>query len=278
MQLAPALLHHSDTALPWPDALRAALPTDLDAAYALASQVRSLRLARGERPAGFKIGFTNRTIWQRYQVFAPIWGSLWNTTLQHSDDNGGGGGGGRIAIEGLCEPRLEPEIVFGIASTPPPAPTLQQLFDCIDWLAPGFEIVQTHCPGWKFTAAETVADGGLHGRMLVGRPLPARSLAPDAQALDARLAGMRVELQRDGRLLDSGHGANVLDGPLHALLHFVHELQRRPGAPLLQAGDLVTTGTWTDAWPMAAGQRWRAVFDAPVGELEMVFYLTAAGR
>jgi len=265
MELAASLLYHGDAALPWPDALRSRLPAGLDGAYALALQVRALRVARGERPAGFKVGFTNRNIWQRYQVFAPIWGSVWNTTLQRSD------GHGRIAVDNLCEPRLEPEIVFVMASTPPPGPTLQQLFECIDGIAPGFEVVQSHCPGWKFSAAETVADGGLHGSLVVGRPFSARLLGSDGKALDARLAGMSVELECDGRLVDSGQGSNVLDGPLHALLHFVHELQRCPGAPSVQAGDVVTTGTWTDAWPVTGGQRWRAVFDAPVDELDVVF-------
>ncbi len=265
MDNAAALLHHTDTGQSWPDALRAALPGELDAAYALAIVVRARRMARGERPVGYKVGFTNRTLWQRYQVFAPMWGCVWNTTLQRGE------GSGRIALAGLCQPRIEPEIVFGIAATPPPAPTLQQLFECVDWLAPGFEIVQSHCPDWKFNAAETVADGGLHGRLLIGRPLPVASLASDAAALDARLAAMRVELHCDNRLVDSGQGANVLDGPLHALLHFVLEQQRYPGAPALQAGDVVTTGTWTDAWPVIAGQRWRSTFDAPVGGVEVLF-------
>lgn len=265
MNLPINLLHHHDAGLPWSDALRAALPGELDAAYALALQVRALRLARGERPAGYKVGFTNRTIWQRYRVFAPIWGSVWNTTLQRGD------GSGRLAVAGLCEPRLEPEIVFGIAATPPTAPTLQQLFECVEWLAPGFEVVQSHCPGWSFSAAETVADGGLHGRLLIGRALPVGSLALDAETLDARLANMRVELRHDDRTVDSGLGADVLDGPLHALLHFVHEQQRCSSAPSLQPGDVVTTGTWTDAWPIAAGQRWHAAFDAPFGGLEVVF-------
>jgi len=61
----------------------------------------------------------------------------------------------------------------------------------------------------------------------------------------------------------------VLDGPLHALLHFVRELQRCPGAPGLRDGDVVTTGTWTDAWPLQPGQTWRAKFDAPIGSLEI---------
>jgi 2-keto-4-pentenoate hydratase len=265
MDLASTLLQHGDAGRQWPDELRAKLPGRVDAAYALALEVRALRIARGERPTGYKIGFTNRTIWQRYQVFAPIWGSVWESTLQRSD------GSGRLAVGRLCEPRLEPEIVFGISATPPVAATLQQLYECVEWLAPGFEVVQSHCPGWKFTAAETVAGGGLHGRLLVGRPMPVGSLGPDAATLDARLAAMRVELRRDGQVVESGQGANVLDGPLHALLHFVHEQQRCRGAPVLQAGDVVTTGTWTDAWPVAPGQRWQAVFEPPVGDLEVAF-------
>ena len=75
--------------------------------------VRQLRIARGERPMGYKIGFTNRNIWPRYQVFAPIWGTVWNTTLAFCD------GEGEVSLAGTLHPRLEPEAVFGLARTPP---------------------------------------------------------------------------------------------------------------------------------------------------------------
>ncbi len=107
-----------------------------------------------------------------------------------------------------------------------------------------------------------VADGGLHARLLVGPPvLLDDAERPGAAALATRLASARVHLMCDDREVDSGVGANVLDSPLHALLHFLRELRACPGAPDLQAGDVVTTGTWTDAWPVKAGQRWRARFE-----------------
>ena len=260
------LLTSYDTAALWP-AVRGAefASADVASAYRDALAVRALRIARGERPVGYKIGFTNRTIWQRYDVFAPIWGTVWDTTLTRCD------GIGRISLLGTCQPRLEPEIVFGIASMPPDEPTLDQLFACIDWLAPGFEVVQSHCPGWKFNAAETIADGALHARLLVGRPTPVRRIAADGVALDARLAATHVTLFRGDALIDEGVGRNVLDGPLHALQHFVTEQQRCPGAPHLQPGDVLTTGTWTDAWPVEPGQVWRSVFDAPFDGLEIAF-------
>jgi len=258
------LLAHLDTGTPWSDDQRRTVAADLSGAYRAALAVRALRIARGERPAGFKIGFTNRTIWQRYGVFAPIWGTVWDTTVTH-----GGSPHGEVGIARCCEPRIEPEVVFGLATEPPPGATLEQLFGCIEWLAPGFEVVQSHCPGWKFSAAETVADSGLHARLWVGPRTPVRSLAASGAALDERLGAVQVVLSCDGRPVAEGQGRDVLDGPLHALHHLVGELARAPGAPPLRAGDLVTTGTWADAWPLQPGQHWRAAFGAPLGAIEV---------
>lgn len=263
--LAARLLAHADAGTPWPAALRSALPAGLDGAYALALAVAALREARGERPAGFKIGFTNRTIWPRYGVWAPVWGRVWGGTLSSA------AAGERLSLAATCEPRLEPEVVFGFAATPPAGASLDELFDCLAWFAPGFEVVQSHCPGWRFSAAETVADGGLHARLHVGTPVPLRDVAGGAHALDALFSTAEVTLARDGTPVDRGRGAQVLDGPLHALQHFVQALAACPGAPALRPGDVVTTGTWTDAWPVAPGQRWQMAFSAPWPGLAVVF-------
>ncbi len=255
------LLDHYDTAQLW------ATLTDLDmpTAYQRALAVRALRLARGEQPRGYKIGFTNRGIWPRYNVFAPIWGTVYSSTLSFCD------GVGAIALQGISQPRIEPEAVFGLRAAPPAGASLEQLFDCIDWVAPGFEIVQSHQPGWKFAAPDAIADGSLHARLLVGSKVPVREIAPNAQALCAALTAATVRLSQDASVVDSGAGAAVLDDPLHALLHFVHELRQCPGAPALQAGDVITTGTWTDAWPVSPGQTWAADFAAPLPRLEVQF-------
>ncbi len=260
------LLQHHDSAQPWPDTVAPGAFGDVAAAYQTALAVRALRVARGERPRGYKIGFTNRTIWARYGVWAPIWGTVWDSSLVCSDD-----GTAELPLAGLCQPRLEPEAVFGFKATPVPGATLQDLLAAIEWVAPGFEIVQSHRPGWKFTAPETVADSGLHARLLVGRRQPLAGIASDAQALDAALAAARVTLHRDGTAVEQGTGAQVLDSPLRALLHFLNELRQCPGAVDLQAGDVVTTGTWTDAWPVQPGQTWRADFGAPLTPLQLRF-------
>jgi 2-oxo-3-hexenedioate decarboxylase len=255
------LLAHHDAATPW----SAASGLDLPSAYALALQVRALRLARGEQPRGYKVGFTNRTIWQRYQVFAPIWGTVWDTGLHRCD------GAAELSLARTCEPRLEPEAVFGMRATPPAGASLEELFRCIEWVAPGFEVVQSHMPDWKFAAPDTVADGGLHAALLVGTPVPVAQIAPDAHAFERRMAAARVTLLRGDEAVEEGVGANVLDGPLHALHHFLQALRDCPGAPDLLPGDVVTTGTWTDARPVRAGETWTARFDAPLASLTVRF-------
>lgn len=257
------LLNHYDNARLWEPNARLDPAFDVPAAYQHQLAVRQLRIERGETPRGFKVGFTNRGIWPHYNVFAPIWGTVWNTTLTFCE------GSTDLPLKGTCQPRLEPETVFGLRATPARNASLQELWQAIDWVAPGFEVVQSHLPDWKFTIADTVADGALHAHLVVGRRIPVGELSSNAVELDQLLAEATVALARDGQVVERGTGANVLDSPLRALHHFLQTLRQCPGAPDLMQGDVVTTGTWTDAWPLAAGQRWTANFSAPLTSLSL---------
>lgn len=259
------LLEHLDEGRLWSAPLTANDGFDLEAAYAKALEVRQLRMARGEHPRGYKVGFTNRTIWPRYNVFAPIWGTVWDTTLSNADDEG------QVSLARACQPRIEPETVFGLKATPKPQATLDDIFDAIDWIASGFEVVQSHLPDWKFLPADTVADGGLHARLLIGRRVPILELASDAHALHTLLSHAEVTLHKNGQAVEIGRGSNVLDSPLHALRHFIETLRDCPGAPDVKAGDVVTTGTWTDAWPVLPGEQWSAQFGLPLPSLAVRF-------
>ena len=246
-----------------PVAWDAQTPSDVRSGYKAALQVRARRLEAGEKPVGYKVGFTNRTIWPRYEVYAPIWGTVWDSGLRFAD-RGAESSAGELDLEGLCEPRIEPEIVFCLREAPPEVCTLEQLAGCIGWLAHGYEIVHTHFPGWKFTAAQAIADGSLHGRLLVGERVDVpKDIPADALATLAKdLSSLRISLYCDGQQKDEGLGANVLDGPLQALLYFIQELRSLPGAPALRPGDLITTGTITDAHPVKPGETWHTVLSA----------------
>jgi 2-oxo-3-hexenedioate decarboxylase len=224
---------------------------DLETAYRVAAEVHAMRIARGERPLGRKIGFTNRTIWAEYGVWAPIWGYIYDRTVTDIAT-----GGEAFSLAGLTEPRIEPEIVFGIAAAPAPGMDEAALLGCMGWVAHGFEIVQSIYPGWKFAASDTVAAYGLHGALMIG---PRHEVAPRRDEWRATLGSFEIDLVRDGALADRGRAANVLDGPVPALRHLVELLARDPIQPPLAAGEIVTTGTLTRAMPVGSGQSWSTV-------------------
>ncbi len=222
--------------------------------YAIADQNRTRRIARGEQLRGYKIGFTNRGIWQRYGVYAPIWGPVWSSTLTLLD-----GTQGSLPLAGLVQPRIEPEIVFGFRTAPDATMDEAALAACIEWVAHGVEVVHTHFEGWRFEAADTVADFALHGRLLVGPRVPVGRFA----ALGPELAALRVELSRDGEPVETGHASIVLDGPLSALRTWLAEMRVHSPQWTVEPGDVVTTGTITDAWPLVRGQRWQTRLSDP---------------
>jgi 2-oxo-3-hexenedioate decarboxylase len=223
-------------------------PFDLEQAYSVTAAVRRMREARGEMPVGRKIGFTNRTIWAEYNVDRPVWGYVYDSTVYHLaeiDDT--------FSIVGFAEPRIEPEIIFRLASAPAPGMDERALMACIDWLAHGFEIVQSIFPAWKFSVPDTVAGLGLHGALLIG---PHHPIAKHAEDWYGTLSSFEIDLQKDGKVVDHGHSSNVLGGPLSALRHLVDVLAGDPLNPPLAAGEIVTTGTLTRAFPISAGATW----------------------
>jgi 2-oxo-3-hexenedioate decarboxylase len=212
-------------------------------AAAVAGRLSALRAARGERAVGRKIGFTNTTIWERYGVAAPLWNHVFDATVHDPAPE-------RFGIGRLAEPRIEPEIVLHLAAPPHAGMTDGELAACVDWIAHGFELVQAVFPGWVFTGADATAAYGLHGALLVG-PHRAAGL-PEA---------FSVKLMRGGVPVARGDAAHVLGGPLKALRHLVATLAAEPGAPPLAAGEIVTTGTLTDAFPVVSGETWSTRFE-----------------
>ena len=221
-----------------------------ESGYSAARRLHQHRLAQGWKPLGRKIGFTNRTLWPRYGVYEPMWGTVYDKTLIYSRDNSA-----TVPLAGLVQPRIEPEICFKLKSVPPRTKDPAALLAAVEWVAHSIEIVQCHHPDWKVTIADCTTDNGLHGRLIVGAPV---DVTPD---LAFRLPAMKIRLLRQQTLVDEGVGANALDSPLLALAFLVDVLSRQPESPPLAAGEIITTGTLTDAHPVKAGEHWNTVFE-----------------
>jgi 2-oxo-3-hexenedioate decarboxylase len=263
--IAERLIDAQDRAATLPPIAAATRGFDVDAAYDVLHEIESRRIVQGWRPVGRKIGFTNRTIWPRYGVYQPMGARVWSHTVQHAK-----AGHATQPLAGFVQPRIEPEVVFKLAAPLSAGADARAVLAATEWIAPGFEIVQSHFPHWRFAAADCTAAFGLHAALTVGEPYQIDRANRDA--IEAMLPTFRATLRKGDVVVDTGVGANVLDSPALAVAYLAKVLAQYPKHPPLQAGELVTTGTITDAWPVAAGETWSSDYgDLPLKELTLEF-------
>ena len=223
---------------------------DLQAAYAVANLIHIARQTEGVKPVGRKIGFTNPDMWAMFGVREPIWAYIYDTTVVRLQDTHA-----TCRLGHFVEPKIEPEIVFRFRAPLEAGAGLSDIVEAIEWVAHGFEIVQSHFPGWRFAAPDTVADGSLHGTLLIGPPQRLTDLGGD---LRAALETFTLRLSCNDRHVEEGRGVNVLGSPLAAIAHLLSVLARQPDHAPLNTGEIVTTGTITTAHTVRPGETWQS--------------------
>ena len=221
---------------------------EIEDAYIVADIIHKMRMEKGESPIGRKIGFTNPEVCSFYGVKEPIWGHVYDSTVFFQKNSSSS-----YDLSRFTEPKIEPEIIIHFHSSPQAGANSASILTCIDWVAHGFEIVQSHFPGWKFHAADTVADCGLHAMLIIGEPVPMGLLG---EKVLSDLESFTISLYCDDKELDQGKGSNAMGNPINAVVHLIDVLSRQPHLPQLKADELVTTGTLTAALPVKHGQRW----------------------
>ncbi len=209
---------------------------DLKAAYEVGRELDRLLRADGYQRIGRKLGLTNQSIWSELGLTEPIWAPIYDETVFSEES-----GSLSHSLAGAVAPRLEIEVVFQLASVTP----LQ-----FEWIALGYEIVQSHFGNWDFSSADAVADFGLHRALLIGDRVSA------TPGLVSELTNLEVMLFCNRAEIASGVGSNVLGGPAIAIDWLVTLLESQPEAEKLQAGEIVTTGALTGAHPVSQGQTW----------------------
>ena len=221
----------------------------LSDAYRVAHQLRDAEHSSGKKLAGRKIGISNPAAWDKLGLDDIVWGYLFDDTVVEAKDDTF-----ELSLNGLSQPKLEPEIVFGLKSELPTSTRdAADLLRHVEWLALGFEIVQNPYPNWAFTAADLVATYGFHASLVYGNKV----LLDDPEFFAEVLAHTKVKLYKDESLLLEGAGTNVLDSPAIALGHLADLIATDIDATPLSAGEVITSGTLTSAADLKAGESYR---------------------
>lgn len=239
-----------------------------DQGYDIAAEILRMRRARGEQPAGRKIGFTNRNIWPEYGATAPIWAHVYDDTMLFAQNSAA-----TISLRGSVQPRLEPEIAFKLhAPLPVNCKDPARILESVEWLAPSFEIVDCHFPDWKFLPADAAADFSFHWKLIVGPPY--RLQNSEINNINNMLHDCRVTLSKNGNVMARGVGANALDHPALALAFLANIVARQPHFIAPAAGEIITTGTLTAALPVKAGETWSSRYEGLSGASGLTLQFT----
>ncbi len=263
-QLAADLLQARDAARLTTLPSRRGVGFELEKGYQVGHVLHERLLERGYRSVGRKLGFTNPATWEEFHVDTPIWAHMYAQTVHFSDR-----GSFRLSLDGMAAPRIEPEVVLNLRC-PVPAGDLstEELMRCLNWVAIGFEVVDCHYPDWRFTAADAVADFGVHAALVVSSPW--RLDRNDQRQVAEQLQKLKVTLCRGSEVVAVGEGQNALGSPLLALGHLARVVARQSWAPALMPGEIITTGTLTPLPPVSSGEHWSVdVAGAPITSLQL---------
>jgi 2-oxo-3-hexenedioate decarboxylase len=263
-RLVADLLQARDAAALTPSPSQHVADFDLDQGYRVGRVLHDRLVERGFRSVGRKIGFTNPALWEQFKVSQPIWAHAYAQTVHFAQ-----GSSLRLSLDGMVAPRLEPEVVLKLRQPLPSGePSAEDIAGCLEWAAIGFEIVDTHYPDWRFTAAEAVADFGLHAALVVGTPWRVDSENP--QQVVSILRTLKVTLRGGKDFVAEGEGRNALGSPLLALGFLARVLAAQPWAKPLMPGEVITTGTLTALPYLYRGESYRAeIGGAPLAPLQL---------
>ena len=212
---------------------------DVDRAYEIQTTWSEMRISRGERIIGRKIGLTSFAMQEQLGVSEPDYGSLWDSRYFPAQ-----GGRAEIPSQPLLQPFLEGELAFLIGRPlAGPGVTLQKALAASEALAVAVEVVDSRIEDWNIKLPDTIADNASYGAFTTG-PW-SRSL----READLRTLGMLIN--QSGSRVAEGMGSASLGHPAEAVAWLANKLASFGTS--LEPGDIVLSGSLGNAVPVRQG-------------------------
>ena len=226
---------------------------DWDDAYAIQTALRFRKSESGVKIAGLKAGLTSKAKMKQMKVEEPVFGFLC--------DYGAYTTGSVIPLKNYIAPRVEAEIAFITGSEiAGPIQDIEEVLPSLKFMTPGIEILDSRYQNFQFDLVSVVADNTSAAGFVVGDCL----LAPTA--LD--LVGLKVVVEKNGRVIEEGTGAAVLGHPVESVVMLANNLGRR--GEVIPAETFIMTGGITAATAVEKGDNICAVFE-DIGSLSVKF-------
>lgn len=211
-------------------------------AYGVQDRLREALMARGERVAGWKAGFTSKAGQEAYQVSEPVSAFLLASGVMSS--------GGEIAAARFVKPGVEAEIAFVMKQDlAGPGVTAARALLAVEGALPALELIDFRHSG-KAVGTDVIADGVYAKAIVLGGALTPIS------GLDLALEGLVYE--QSGTVVATATAAEVMGTPLNSLAWIANHLGGRGLG--LRADDVVMTGSVSKILQPRAGDTVRATY------------------
>lgn len=228
-------------------------------AYAVQRAWTGLKIDRGRRKIGHKIGLTSRAMQRSSNIDEPDYGLLLDDML-FAD-------GKDIPIDRFIVPRVEVELAFRLkAPLRGPDCTVFDVLDATDYVVPAIEIIDARieqvdkATGVTRKVVDTISDNAANAGLVTGgRPV---------RPLDVDLRWVSALLYRNGVIEDSGVAAAVLGHPALGPAWLANKLA--PHGEHLEAGEIILAGSFTAPVPARAGDTFHVDY-GPLGSISVRF-------
>ena len=225
----------------------------LQEAYQVQQMVIDARTGGGEQVAGYKVGCTSEAIRQQFGLSEPICGRLMAPHITWGD--------AVLDHSGFFDCAVEPEFVLVIGSDlADEVGDEDDLTAAIDFVSSGIELHNYRFWFGEPTSQELIASNGIHAGLVVGD----QKVGPGSFDWDAE----EVSIFLGDEQAASGHGREIMGGPMKSLCWLVNHLVRRGES--LRAGQLVIPGSPVRLVPVEAGDQVSARF-ANLGRVDARF-------
>jgi 2-keto-4-pentenoate hydratase len=222
-------------------------------AYQVQQMVIDARIRSGEQVAGYKVGCTSEAIRQQFGLSKPICGCLMAPHVTWDD--------AALNYRDYFDCAVEPEFVLMIGSDLADEVGEQDdLTGAIDFVSPGIELHNYRFWFGEPTSQELIASNGIHAGLVIGdQKTSAGSFDWDTEEVSIFLGDEQAA---------SGHGREIMGGPMKSLCWLVNHLVQRGES--LRAGQLVIPGSPVRLVPVEAGDQVSARF-ANLGRVDTRF-------
>lgn len=227
--------------------MSASVAISLNDAYKIQRLSINRRLERGEKIAGFKLGFTSKAKMEQMNVHDLIWGFLTDEMTLNPDE--------KVNLNRWIHPRAEPEIAFRVAQDfPNRALALDELPKYLDKMAVAIEVIDSRYENFKFSLEDVVADNCSSTGYVIG----------EWKELKTKISDLDIQLKVDGDVIQQGKSAAILENPLQSAV----ELSRLASDAniAIKKGYVILAGAATAAEYLKPGQK----IEAEVGKLGKV--------